>query len=77
MCKVLNVNRQTYYNHVTQPKNHHVEVVVETDAVCEAFQESRGTYGQRRIKAELDAQTAVGETNSFSAAFEKLPVSAT
>ncbi len=63
MCKVLNVNRQTYYNHMNKAKNHHSEVVVETDqdtdAVCKAFQESGGTYGQRRIKAELHAQGVV------------------
>jgi putative transposase len=59
MCSVLQVNRQTYYNHVNKAKKHHPKVVEtdpNTDAVWKVFQESRGTYGQRRIKAELHAQ---------------------
>jgi putative transposase len=59
MCSVLQVNRQTYYNQVNKSKNLPIErkkTDRNTEAVCRSFQESRGTYGQRRIKAELHAQ---------------------
>lgn len=63
MCKVLQVNRQTYYNHINKAKNRHSkEEVAEdpyTNVVCNVFKESYRTYGTRRIKAELHAEGVV------------------
>lgn len=52
MCRVLQVNRSTYYYEAKQKKD-------ESELVCditEIFKSSRNNYGTRKIKKKLQEQ---------------------
>jgi putative transposase len=65
MCHVLQVPRSTYYDHKKQieqglpMREQCKEEDPDAEVVCEVFEESRQTYGTRRIKAELQTRGIV------------------
>lgn len=60
MCRLLNISRQTYYNHLKRDDKKKVKELQEIDNnVKRTFDNSRGSYGTRTIKATLEREGIV------------------
>ncbi|XOQ14023.1 MAG: HTH-21 domain-containing protein [Shouchella clausii] len=55
MCAILNIPRSTFYYEAKQ-RDHAEEEEQLTALISDLFRQSRGIYGQRKIKKELNKQ---------------------
>lgn len=54
MCKVMDISRSSYYEHLHKPQSARTMKNQEMSAmVSEVFKEGRATYGARRIRQKL------------------------
>ena len=56
LCRVLRVNRSTYYHHVLRAPDQtqlQIEDTVLKPLVKEIFEQSKGRFGARKIRAKL------------------------